>query len=77
MLTPLGTSLPHDLQGLPGEQQLDLACRTAPAVLLTFQSHRSSLKAKRDTFKLVFDGVQFLLGVDAPTGGIRGRPSRR
>jgi hypothetical protein len=45
MLTPLGTLLPQDLQdrgrhildtlqGLPGEQQLDLACRTILAVLL-------------------------------------------
>jgi hypothetical protein len=88
MLTPLGTSLPHDLQdrgrrildtlqGLPGEQQLDLACRTIMAVLLTFRSHRSAPKAKRDAFKTICGGVQFWLEVDAPTGGMRGRPPRR
>jgi hypothetical protein len=72
MLTPFGTPLPQDLQdrgrhildtlqGLPREQQLDLACRTIMAVLLTFQSHRSSLKAKRDAFKVICDGVQIWL----------------
>jgi hypothetical protein len=68
MLSPLGTLLSQDLQdrgrhildtlrGLPGEQQLELVCRTAPAVLLPFQPGPSATKAKRDTFKLICDGV--------------------
>jgi hypothetical protein len=69
MLSPFGTLLPQDLgdrgrqildtlQGLPLEQQLDLACRTILAVLLTFQPDRSAPKAKRDAFRLICDGVQ-------------------
>ena len=72
MLTPFGTLLSHDLQdrgrhlldtlqGLPLEQQLDLACRTILAVLLTFQPDRSAPKAKRDAFKTICDGVQVWL----------------
>ena len=72
MLTPFGTLLPQDLQdrgrhildtlqGLPREQQLDLAGRTILAVLLTFQPGPSAPKAKRDTFKLICDGVQVWL----------------
>jgi hypothetical protein len=72
MLTPFGTLLSQDLgdrgrhlldtlQGLPLEQQLDLACRTILAVLLTFQPDRSAPKAKRDAFKTLCDGVQVWL----------------
>jgi hypothetical protein len=72
MLTPIGTPLSQDrqdrgrhildtLQGLPLEQQLDLACRTLLAVLLTFQLDRSAPKAKRDAFRTVCDGVQIWL----------------
>ena len=72
MLTPLGTFLSQDLQnrgrhildtlqGLPLEQQLDLACRTLLNVLLTFQPDRSAPKAKRDAFKTICDGVQVWL----------------
>jgi hypothetical protein len=72
MLTPLGTPLPQDLQdrgrhildtlqGLPREQQLDVACRTILAVLLTFQPDRSAPKAKRDAFKMICDGVKIWL----------------
>jgi hypothetical protein len=72
MLSPLGTLLSHDLrdrgrhildnlQGLPLGQQLDLACRTIMAVLLTFQPGRSAPKAKRDAFKTICDGVQVWL----------------
>jgi hypothetical protein len=72
MLTPFGILLTHDLQdrgrhildtlqGLPLEQQFDLVCRTAPAVLLPFQPGPSATKAKRNTFKLVCDGVQVWL----------------
>ena len=72
MLTPFGTLLSQDLQdrgrhildtlqGLPLEQQLDLACRTIMAVLLTFQPDRSAPKAKRDAFKTICDGVQVWL----------------
>jgi hypothetical protein len=68
MLSPLGTFLSQDLQDrgryildtLPGlllEQQFDLVCRTEPAVLLPFQLGPSATKAKRDTFKLICDGV--------------------
>ena len=69
MLSPFGILLSQDLgdrgrhildtlQGLPIEQQLDLACRTLLAVLLTFQPDRSVPKAKRDAFKTICDGVQ-------------------
>jgi len=72
MLPPLGTPLSQvlqdrgrhildTLQGLPLEQQFDLVCRTAPAVLLPFQPGPSATKAKRNTFKLVCDGVQVWL----------------
>ena len=72
MLTPIRNPLPVDLQdrgrhildilqGLPLEQQLDLACRTILAVLLTFQPDRSAAKAKRDAFKTICDGVQVWL----------------
>ena len=72
MLTPIGAPLPHDLQdrgrrildtlqGLPLEQQLDLACRTLLAVLLTFRPDSSAPKAKRDAFKTICDGVQVWL----------------
>jgi hypothetical protein len=72
MLTPFGTLLSQELgdrgrhildtlQGLPLEQQLDLACRTILAVLLTFQPDRSAPKAKRDAFKTICDGVQLWL----------------
>jgi hypothetical protein len=72
MLTPLGPPLPQDLQdrgwhildtlqGLPLEPQLDLACRTLLAILLTFQPDRSAPKAKRDAFKVIRDGVQVWL----------------
>jgi hypothetical protein len=68
MLSPFGTLLSQDLgnrgrhildtlQGLPLEQQCDLVCRTAPAVLLPFQPGPSATKAKSDTFKLICDGV--------------------
>jgi hypothetical protein len=71
-LTPFGILLSQDLQdrgrhlldtlqGLPLEQQLDLACRTLLAVLLTFQPSRSSPNAKRDAFKTICDGVQVWL----------------
>ena len=56
-----GRHILDTLQGLPGEQQLDLAGRTILAVLLTFQPGPSAPKAKRDTFKLVCDGVQVWL----------------
>ena len=72
MLTRIGEPLPQDrqdrgrhildtLQGLPLEEQLDLACRTIPAVLLTFQPDRSASKAKRDAFKTICGGVQVWL----------------
>jgi hypothetical protein len=72
MLSPFGTLLSHDLQnrnrhildtlqGLPLEQQVDLACRTMVAVLLTFQPASSAPKAKRDAFKTICDGVQVWL----------------
>jgi hypothetical protein len=72
MLTPIGTLLPQNLQdrgrhildtlqGLPLEPQLDLACRTILAVLLTFQPASSAPKAKRDAFKTICDGVQVWL----------------
>ena len=72
MLTPIRNPLPGDLQdrgrhildtlqGLPLEPQLDLACRTVLAVLLTFQPDRLAPKAKRDAFKTICDGVQVWL----------------
>jgi hypothetical protein len=72
MLSPFGILLSHDLQGrgrhildtlqgLPLEQQLDLACRTILAVLLMFQPDRSAPKAKRDAFKTICDGVHVWL----------------
>jgi hypothetical protein len=72
MLSPFGTLLSQDLQdrgrhildtlqGLPLEQQLDLACRTILAVLLAFQPDRSAPNAKRDAFKTICDGVQVWL----------------
>jgi len=68
MLSPLGILLSHDpedrgrrildtLRGLPLEQQLDLVCRTTPAVLLPFQPGLSATKAEHDTSKLICDGV--------------------
>jgi hypothetical protein len=56
-----GRRILDTLQGLPLEQQLDLACRTILAVLLTFQPDRSAPKAKRDAFKVICDGVQVWL----------------
>jgi len=72
MLSPFGILLSQDLgdrgrhildslQRLPLDQQLDLACRTILAVLLTFQPDRSAPKAKRDAFKVICDGVQVWL----------------
>jgi hypothetical protein len=56
MLTPIGT-----LQGLPLEQQLDLACRTLLAFLLTFRPDSPAPKVKREAFKMICDGVQVWL----------------
>lgn len=69
MLTPIGTPLPHDLQargyhtletlqGLPVEQQLNLACRTLLAMLLLRRPTPSAPKAQRDAFKTICDEVQ-------------------
>jgi hypothetical protein len=84
MLSPFGTLLSQDLgnrgrhildtlQGLPLEQQLDLACCTILAVLLTFQPERSAPKAKRDAFTTICDGVQVWLK-DAIAEMRRSRP---
>jgi hypothetical protein len=62
MLTPIGQSLPQDLQdrgyhiletlhGLGLAQQLNLACRTLLAVLLMRRPSPSAPKAQRDAFK--------------------------
>ena len=72
MLTPIGKPLPQvlqdrgrhildTLQGLPLEQRMDLACRTIPAVWLSFRPDSSAPKAKRDAFKTICDGVQVWL----------------
>jgi hypothetical protein len=72
MLSPVGTLLSYDLQdrgrhildtlrGLPGEQQLDLACRTILAVLLTFQPDRSAPKARRHALKTLCTEVHVWL----------------
>ncbi len=69
MLTPLGQPLAQDLQdrgyhiletlqGLPIEQQLNLACRTLLAVLLLRRPSASAPKAQRDAFKTLCNEVQ-------------------
>jgi hypothetical protein len=69
MLTPFGTLLSQDpqnrgrhipdtLQGFPLEQQLDLACRTLLAVLLTFPPDSSAPKAKRDVSRQSVTGCR-------------------
>ena len=69
MLTPIGTSIPQDLQdrgyhiletlqGLGVEQQLNLACRTLLAVLLMRRPTPSAPKARRDAFTTNCDEVQ-------------------
>ena len=88
MLTPIGEPLPQGLQdrryhiletlqGLPLEQQLDLACRTLLAALLLRRPSPSAPKAERDAFKTLCTEVQAWLKVRPRSYGGRSQHQRQ